>query len=259
MSARCQGCRDGQDFQTRFSMAFQPIVDVSSGALFAYEALVRGCEGQGAFEVLSKVDDTNRYAFDQACRVTAIETATRIGIVETGALLSINFMPNAVYEPVACIRLTLAAAKASGFPTDRLLFEFTENERVDHAHVGNIITSYKALGFKTAIDDFGAGYSGLTLLANWRPDVIKLDMELVRGIDRDQARRVLVRAIVSACGELGVAVLGEGVETVDEAQTLRELGVNLHQGYIYARPGFEVLPIPALVCEPSSVLTALAA
>ena len=105
----CQGCRDGAAFPLPFSMAFQPIVDLKSGAVFAYEALVRGREGQGAVHVLSAVDDTNRYAFDQACRVQAITLAAKLGVAEQGALLSINFLPNAVYEPKACIRATLAA------------------------------------------------------------------------------------------------------------------------------------------------------
>ena len=242
MSAKCQGCRDGAAFKAPFSMAFQPIVDVSSGALFAYEALVRGPEGQGALTVLSALSEANRYAFDQACRVKAIQLASQLGLPATGAMLSINFLPNAVYEPKACIQLTLATAQATGFPIDRLLFEFTENERLDHDHLGKILTTYKAMGFKTAIDDFGAGFAGLTLLAKWQPDVIKLDMELVRGIDHDPVRRTLVRTIAVACAELQVTVLGEGVETRGEAQTLRDLGVTLQQGYLFARPAFEALP-----------------
>ena len=256
MTAPCQGCRDGDGFETPFSMAFQPIVDLTTGAVFAYEALVRGAEGQGAHTVLSALTDANRYAFDQACRVKAIQLASRLGSAATGAMLSINFLPNAVYEPKACIQLTLATARATGFPTDRLLFEFTENERLDHDHVGRILTTYKAMGFKTAIDDFGAGFAGLSLLAEWQPDIIKLDMELVRGIDHDRVRQALVRAIAAACVELQVTVLGEGVETQGEAETLRELGVTLQQGYLYARPAFEALPVPVFL--PSDKIAATA-
>ncbi len=241
----CQGCRDGQAFPVPFTMAFQPIVDLGSGALWAYEALVRGREGQGALHVLDAVDATNRYAFDQACRVQAITLAARLGVADRGALLSINFLPSAVYEPKACIRATLAATAATGFPVQNVVFEFTEGEQVDDAHLQRIITSYKAMGFKTAIDDFGAGFSGLTRLAKFQPDVVKIDMELVRGIDRDRVRRALVRSIASACGELGVAVLAEGIETADESAALRELGVELQQGYHFARPGLEALPEPA--------------
>ena len=256
MSGKCQGCRDGQGFDLPFSMAFQPIVDVSAGTTFAYEALVRGVEGQGAYEVLSQVTEANRYGFDQACRVKAIGLAAQLPCPAPDALLSINFLPNAVYEPKACIQLTLATAAATGIPSDRLLFEFTETEQLDHDHVGRILTTYRAMGFKTAIDDFGAGFSGLTLLAKWQPDIIKLDMELVRGIDFDRVRRALVRGIVGACAELEVTVLGEGVETEGEAATLHELGVRLQQGYLFGRPAFEALPEAAF---PASAAVTLAA
>ena len=244
MSAPCEGCRDDQGFETPFSMAFQPIVDLSTRSVFAYEALARGIAGQGAQTVLSGLTDTNRYAFDQSCRVKAIQLASNLGLPGTGAMLSINFLPNAVYEPKACIQLTLATARATGFPPASCCSSSRENERLDHDHVGKILTTYKAMGFKTAIDDFGAGYAGLTLLAKWQPDIIKLDIELVRGIDQDRVRRALVKAIVTACAELQVVVLGEGVETEGEAETLRELGVTLQQGYLYAHPAFEALPTP---------------
>ncbi len=246
----CQGCRDGAAFPVPFSMAFQPIVDLGSGEVFAYEALVRGREGQGAPTVLAAVDATNRYAFDQACRVQAITLAARLGVADRSALLSINFLPNAVYEPKACIRATLAATAATGFPPAAIVFEFTEGEQIDDAHLQRIITSYKAIGFKTAIDDFGAGFSGLTRLAKFQPDIVKLDMELVRGIDRDRVRRALVRSVATACEELGVIVLAEGVETADESAALRDLGADLQQGYHFARPGFEALPEPEHLTPP---------
>jgi EAL domain-containing protein (putative c-di-GMP-specific phosphodiesterase class I) len=126
----CTGCKDGADLDFAISMAFQPIVDIVDGRPFAYEALVRGPSGEGAASVLSRVSETNRYAFDQQCCVKAIEIAARAGLIPTDARLSINFLPNAVYSPAACIQLTLKTAKAVGFPTDRLIFEFTENEEM---------------------------------------------------------------------------------------------------------------------------------
>ena len=244
--AVCEGCRDGAAFTEPFSMAFQPIVDVKTGLVFAHEALVRGPQGQGAGTVLGAVDDRSRYAFDQQCRVKAIQLASRLHLPDDGARLSINFLPNAVYEPKACIQLTLATARATNFPLDRLIFEFTENEPVDPEHLGRILTAYKAMGFATAIDDFGSGYSGLNLLARFQPDIIKLDMELVRGIDADRVKRVLVRAIAQACQELGVLVLAEGIETEGEYRILAELGVRLQQGYLFARPAFENLAAAAV-------------
>jgi EAL domain-containing protein (putative c-di-GMP-specific phosphodiesterase class I) len=95
----CQGCRNGTDLPFDFSMAFQPIVDVPNGRVWGYEALVRGTGGEPAWHVLSQVDAENRYRFDQACRVKAIETAARLFPRSEDVKLSINFMPNAVYEP----------------------------------------------------------------------------------------------------------------------------------------------------------------
>ncbi len=101
------------------------------------------------------------------------------------------------------------------------------------------------MGFRTAIDDFGAGYAGLNLLAAFQPDLVKLDMALVRGIDADRARRTIVDHVVRMCVELGIAVVGEGVETRDEAAALRDLGIDLQQGYLYARPQLGMLPEPS--------------
>jgi EAL domain-containing protein (putative c-di-GMP-specific phosphodiesterase class I) len=246
MSIGCQGCRDGAGFTVPFSMAFQPIVDIVSGTTFAHEALVRGPNGEGAFTVLSAVDETNRYAFDQQCRVRAIELAAKLDLAADGTHLSINFMPSAVYEPRACIRLTLDAAKRTGFPLDRIIFEFTETEKLDTAHLLNILKTYKAIGFKTAIDDFGAGYAGLQLLAQFQPDIVKIDMDLVRGIDASPVKRSILRHTLRLLEELAITPLCEGVETNDELMALQDLGVRLIQGYLLAKPTFERLAVPVV-------------
>lgn len=241
MATGCEGCRDGAGFDLPFSMAFQPIVDVTSQTIFAHEALVRGVGGEGAYSVLSQVADDNRYAFDQQCRVKAIELATALDLPRDGARLSINFMPNAVYEPRACIRLTLATAMRTGFPLDRIIFEFTEDEKLDANHLLNILRTYRAMGFKTAIDDFGAGYAGLGLLSKFQPDIVKLDMELIRDIDRDQAKQKIVKSLLGLMADLGIQTICEGVETQDELEALEDLGATLIQGYVLARPAFESL------------------
>ncbi len=110
MSKICEGCHSGRQLDLRFTMAFQPIVNLFDGSIFAHEALVRGREGQGAGTVLRQVDEGNRYAFDQQCRVKAIELASQLFDQASRTKLSINFMPNAVYEPRACIRTTLETA-----------------------------------------------------------------------------------------------------------------------------------------------------
>jgi EAL domain-containing protein (putative c-di-GMP-specific phosphodiesterase class I) len=236
----CAGCRDGQDFPVPFTMAFHPIVDVSKREIWGYEALVRGIDGQGAYAVLSAVTEANRYTFDQACRVKAIELAGTRLPASSNARLSINFMPNAVYEPRACIRATLAAAAQYHFNPRRLMFEFTENERMDDVeHVANIVAEYKRMGFMTALDDFGAGYAGLGLLAKFQPDLIKIDMELLRGIDASVTRQAIVAGIVGIARQLDIQVLAEGVETAAELETLRAAGITLFQGYYFGKPQVE--------------------
>lgn len=228
-------------------MAFQPIVGRRDGSVFAYEALLRGPEGEPAGALLSRVTDENRYAFDQACRVTAIELASRLGLPATGARLSINFLPNAVYRPETCIRATLAAAERVSFPLDQIVFEVTEGEKVeDKAHLAAIIDEYRRQGFGTAIDDFGAGYAGLNLLAEFQPDIIKIDMELTRHIDGNPVRRAIVESIMHVCRQLDLQVIAEGVETRAELDTLASLGIHLFQGFLFAKPGFESLPEPAV-------------
>lgn len=221
-------------------MAFQPIVDTRAKRIWGYEALVRGLNGEGAASILAAVTAENRYRFDQACRVKAIELAGARMPKGSTAKLSINFMPNAVYEPTACIRASLAAAARVDFNPNRLMFEFTENEKMgDTDHVKHIVASYKKMGFTTALDDFGAGYAGLGLLAKFQPDLIKIDMDLIRGIVASPARQIIIKGIVAMAGELGVTVLAEGVEEEAELRLLQAAGIHLFQGYLFAKPALE--------------------
>ena len=239
---KCKGCGDGAELPFKFKMAFQPIVDVAAHRVWGYEALVRGPEGESAHSVLSQLTDDQLYRFDQAARVMAIETAGKL-FDDPHARLSINFMPNAVYEPRACIQKSLEAARRARFPAANLMFEFTENERMsDPKHVENIVSAYKALGFWTALDDFGAGYAGLSLLARLQPNLIKIDMELLRDIHLSQARQVIVSALATMARELDITLLAEGVESEAELTVLRAAGIRLFQGYHFAKPGFMSLP-----------------
>ena len=224
-------------------MAFQPIVDVSKRRVYAYEALVRGPQGQGAFTVLSQVNEENLYAFDQSCRVQALTLASKLGLANEGALLSINFLPGAVYSPAACIQLTLKTARDLNFPLDKLIFEITEGEKVkDPKHLESIATEYNKHGFKIAIDDFGAGFANLDLLADLSTDIVKLDMALTRNLHLRKKARAIVCAMVSLCKPLGITLIAEGVETAEEYTALGDCGIYLMQGYLFARPAFEQLP-----------------
>lgn len=235
----CDGCRNSPELDFSFAFAYQPIVDLRDQTVFAHEALVRGINGEGALSVLSQVTDKNRYRFDQLCRTHAIAGAASLQMPER---LSINFLPNAVYRPEMCIRSTLEAARAHNFPLDKLIFETIESEYIDnHRHLVNILRQYREFGFMTAIDDFGAGHSGLTLLANFQPDLIKLDMQLIRDIHRDRPRQAIVRGVVTMCADLGVKVIAEGIECAEERDFLADCGIYLMQGYWFAKPAFKAL------------------
>lgn len=243
-SVGCAECRNLEGLGFDFTMAFQPIINVRTQMPYAYEALVRGVNGESAGSILGRVNDNNRYRFDQACRVKAIELAAQLGLLSIpDCKLSINFLPKAVYRAETCIRATLEAAKLFDFPLDRLMFEVTEGERVeDPEHLKSIFEEYDRQGFTTAIDDFGSGYSGLNLLATFQPKVLKIDMALTRGIDQDNVRRAIVEGIVLVAERLNIVVIAEGIETHEECAALSALGIDLMQGYLFARPQLRALP-----------------
>ncbi len=255
----CGACRLDDEAPFPFTMAFQPIVQASG--VFAYEALVRGPAGESAGTVLSQVNEKNRYAFDQACRVKAIELTARLS-AGVPRRVSINFMPGAVYRPETCIRKTLETAARVSVALSDIIFEVTEGERVtDRKHLISIFREYRRHGLQTAIDDFGAGFAGLDLLSDFQPDILKLDMAIVRGIENRPASRAIVRAVVSLCRELGIRLVAEGVETRTEFTVLEDLGVELFQGYLFAKPTLEALipvalfgdaPLPAVAGKASA-------
>lgn len=235
----CEDCGKAERVGFQFDYAYQPIVDVDRRTVFAHEALVRGPSGEGAMSVLSQVNEQNRYRFDQACRVKAIKGASLLHIQEH---ISINFLPNAIYKPELCIRTTLEAAKAHDFPLERIIFEVTEGERIeDGPWFAEILREYKRCGFKTAIDDFGAGYAGMKLLADFQPDIIKIDMELIRNVDTNPARQAIVRSLVRLCDEMKIQVVAEGIETLAERDFLYDAGIHLMQGYLFAKPAFRAV------------------
>ncbi len=241
--SKCSACSNSVSKPMPFTMAFQPIVNVATGNVYAYEALVRGPNGEGAGSVLSQLTPENRYNFDQSCRVEAITLASRLGLVESGAALSINFLPNAIQNAAGSIRLTLQTARDVGFPLDRLIFEVSEAEQVrDPKHIQSIAREYHRHGFQIAIDDFGAGFANLNLLADLECGIVKLDMALTRNVHRRPRSETIVRSAIQLMQDLGITVIAEGIETMQEYNLLRDCGIQLMQGYLLAKPAFQALP-----------------
>jgi blue light- and temperature-responsive anti-repressor len=227
--------------QPAFTFAFQPIVRVTSGEIVSFEALVRGLNGESAAQVLGQVNPLDRHTLDLQLRREAIQLAAMLG---GPCHLNLNLMPRSLAVSPEAISSTLAMAAHCGIPADHITLEITENEIIDDLRqFSEQINACRASGVRLAIDDFGAGYAGLNLLAEFQPDSIKLDMTLVRGIESRGPRQAIVRGIHRTCLDLGIDVIAEGVETEAEYWWFRQEGVELFQGYLFARPGLRQMPL----------------
>ncbi len=223
-----------------FSFAFQPIVDTVAHAVVAWEALIRGMWDEPAWQVLNQVSPLRMHLFDQTARAAAIALAARLGIDRS---LHLNFLPQSLASWPRSVLNTLEAAHQAGLPVNRIVLEVPEAEIIhDRAHFAGLLKEYRKLGIQLAIDDFGAAWADLNILADLQPDLIKLDMRLIRGIERPGSRHAIVRAICLACADLNVGVIAEGVETLAEYTWLAGQNVRFFQGYLFARPSFEALP-----------------
>jgi len=228
---------EGVDFE--FSFAFQPIVNAVTHEVISFEALVRGPAGQPSSDVFAKLRRDSLHRFDEAAHLRAIDLASRLNL---RTHLNINLFPKAAYLARANIRATLRASLHHGFPVENIVFEVSEAGRlIDYRRLINIFKSHQEFGFQTAIDDFGTGYSGLKLLVEFQPNYLKLDRNLIADIHQEPVKQSIVRGIHRVCRELSIVMMAEGVEKAEEYRWLHAEGVNIFQGYYFARPAFEAL------------------
>ena len=217
-------------------MAFQPILDVAARRIFAYEALLRTDEESlmrtdifiATAERLDKVHQLGRAVRAHVARAAAE--------APPGVLLFVN---------VHGLELTDEDLFSGATPfaqlSKRVVLEITERTGIDPAAGPTRVAMLRKLGYRIAVDDLGAGYAALGALATLEPEIVKLDMSLVRDIDQHATKRRVVAAIASLCRELGSRVVAEGVETEAERQACVEAGIDLLQGYLFAKParGFQ--------------------
>lgn len=220
------------------SFAFQPIVDTETRSVFSYEALLRGVRGEGPGELLGGLAAEDVARLDQRAWPVALDLARRLGL---SARLNLNATP----EGIAGGRLPRVLLDQTGFALTDVVVEITEDRLVSGpAEFTAALETMRAAGVRLAIDDFGAGHSGLNLLADFQPDLLKLDRHLVRDIGSHGPRQAIVRAVLQVCEDLGIDVIAEGIETPAEAAWFRHAGVRYCQGFLFGRPGFETL------CDP---------
>jgi EAL domain-containing protein (putative c-di-GMP-specific phosphodiesterase class I) len=225
----------------RLEIHFQPIVYTDAPqAVFGYECLTRGVERDGALVPAARLfaDATAcglLTPLDERARAAAIRTAAGFA---TGGQLFVNCSPTGLCAPRHDCQALLTLLADVGLAPGRLVLEVIESEAVaDVAHLTAVLDAYRAAGVLVALDDLGAGHSSFSLLAEIRPDFVKLDQELVRNVDRSPLKATFARKLLEAAREAGIRVIAEGVETLAEWRWLRLYGAELAQGYLFAPPG----------------------
>ncbi len=223
-----------------YSFAFQPIVNVLDGSIFSYEALVRGRNEEPAIDVINDIPSTGKPAFHGQSCVLAMHWAAYRGL---STRLNLNIMPSVASSSPSAIASILKAAEQFQISPKQIVLEILESEFIGSLKdLSAALRDYRSSGLLFAIDDFGAGYAGLNLLAEFQPDVLKLDLRLVRNVEKKGPKQAIIRGICRTCLDLGIEVIAEGVETENEFRWLQSEGIQLFQGYLFARPAFEKLP-----------------
>lgn len=233
--------------EERVESWFQPVFRAGTLELWGYELLMRGRGLDGSLiSPLTLLDWARQehltFMLDRVVRELHLRAIGRVNVPSHCNFL-VNFLPTAIYRPDFCLATTVRAARESGIAPERIIFEVVESEEVgDHEHLRRILAHYRDKGFGVALDDVGSGYSGLSLLGDLDPDLVKIDRELVRKAVASSSHRGICASLVRLGRENGHLVLAEGVETEAEWAVMEELGVDLFQGFLFGRPA----PIPAL-------------
>ena len=234
----------------RVTSYFQPIVTLGgTREVLGHEMLLRGVSADGSIVSPGRLFDVARecgmlFHLDLAARRSAIRSAIAKG---AGGKIFINFTPTSIYDPAHCLVSTVSAIDEVGITHDRVVFEVIETDKtVDVFHLRGILDYYRSAGFEVALDDIGSGYSSLNMLHQLRPDYLKLDIELIRGVDRDPYKALIAEKILEIATRLNIRTIAEGVERPEELEWVRARGATYAQGYLIARPAAE----PHLVVEP---------
>lgn len=230
--------------KNQYESWFQPIIHTkdwqsTDRTPYAHEALFRMRDDSGAiippghvFTVAAKSDLL--FSLDLTARRSAIEHAAK---AKLRSKVFVNFDPSSIYDPSYCLRTTAAAIDEAGIAVNDVVFEVTEtNKAKDMAHLKGILAFYRSAGFKVALDDIGAGWSGLTMLNELSPDYVKIDMALVRDIHVKPKQQTIVKHLVEIAKEHGIKVIAEGIEVDAEADCLASYGVDFMQGFLFGKP-----------------------
>ncbi len=225
----------------QIKIVFQPIISLRDGSILGHEALSRITSKSAISnpEMLFAAAQTYKrlWELEQLCRTTALETAFKFMDPPYSKKLFLNVNPHVMHDDHFKKGFTSEFLKQYHITSDNIIFEITEKSMVmDTAGFQQTINHYKNQNYKIAIDDAGAGYSGLNLISDVNPNYIKLDMNLIRGIHEDSLKYALVKGMAELSKASGIALIAEGIETYEELQTVTDLGVQYGQGYFIQRP-----------------------
>lgn len=224
---------------------YQPIVSLKYGSIIGYEALSRGSDQSSIKFPLELINLAKKYG-----RLIDLEYLMRKSAIKhfqhdlDDMLLFINIDPDIIKESSFRDGMTLEFLKLFNLRPEKIVFEITENTAIgDYESFRDILHHYRSQGYSIAIDDVGAGYSGLKMIMETVPKYIKIDMDLIRDIDITPFKKALIKALVSFGNDTGVKLIAEGIETLDELAVMLELGVDYGQGYVLGKPNLNPIDI----------------
>lgn len=228
----------------QLSTVFQPIRRLADDAVHGYEALVRGPAGSSLQSPAVLFDLAGRcelaFELDRACRRQAFLSARAL---PPDVMLFVNVLPSAMYDPEFQGEGLIRLLAGMGLHPGRIVLEITEEYAIrNYSLFAEALQTFTQLGFSIAVDDLGAGYSGLEKIARLNPRYLKFDMELVKSIDSSFIRREIARALRGFAEKMESTIIAEGIETEEEKKAIAELGIEYGQGYLLGRPARLALP-----------------
>lgn len=224
-----------------FISHFQPIIQLGEApTVFAYEALLRlEPKSQQAFSpatLFQAAMETELHTkLDQIAREVAIKSYATY--VPKEAKCFINFLPSTIYNPDFCLKHTFSIVEKLNVDPNQLVFEVVESEKIaDLYHLKNIFKTYKRSGMKVALDDLGTGFASIDVLKELQPDYVKIDRHFIDKCDQNKEKQQFIQSVINISKDLGIIVLAEGMETKEEFEYCKEVGVDLAQGYYISKP-----------------------
>jgi len=222
---------------TDIHFAFQTILDADALEVVAFEALVRGIRGEPAATVISRIRHDQRFAFDQACRIRAIEAAARNQIDADLHLNCSDIKPSNV-ELVTSVSLHIA--RRYGIDSGRLVLELANlSSLTAGSEIREIRAAMATAGLRTLVDNFGHRNADLRPVAQFQPEQLKLDRQLTHSVHQNTEHQAIIHACCRLCRDLDILVVATGIESIDEFRWLQDAGIRRFQGYFFAHPGLE--------------------